>query len=95
MLTFLMVMADCILQGFRVDTPAGREPRPNDGKWQVNCCDALTGQTVSAVWTQDQLAAVLYLAQEGSDGQSPIASILYPIAEDAIKGWPKECRPIP
>jgi len=63
--------------------------------WHVICTDALTGKTERATWTQVQLNAVVCLALCGEDQKGVIPEVLYPIAEEAIKGWDTKVRPIP
>lgn len=44
-------------------------------------------------WTDVQMSAVLFIAISGEDGR--VHEILSEIAEDAVKDFPKKCRPIP
>ena len=54
-------------------------------------------EVVNFEMTDDQISAVSFLAlyNENTDGGLKIASLMYPIAETAVKGWPIECRPFP
>ncbi len=87
MLQVMLILCDCILIA---NAPDG------DNNWKVVVTDALTGKTVKADWTSDQLAAVAALGIGGDDElPAEVTALLYPIAEKATEGWPTECRPMP
>lgn len=66
-----------------------------DSEWKGECCDALSGQGIFFSLTDEQMGAIMSLAFGGNDlPEDPLAK-LYEIAEQAMSGWPKECRPIP
>lgn len=66
---------------------------PSPGK--VVCLDVVTGATAQAEWTAEQVEAVCALAIGGDEWPQEKATAYYLIAEQAIQGWPTECRPIP
>lgn len=62
--------------------------------WRVTCSDVLSGKSEERLWTNEQFNAVVALALFGDD-EMPHKSNLYVIAEEAIKGFASEVRPIP
>mgnify|MGYP000387843075 CR=1 FL=1 len=65
---------------------------------QIVSFDVISGECfdsrnlVKSEYTETEIHAVLALA---IDDQHPDAEKLYPIAEEVVKDWPKECRPMP
>jgi hypothetical protein len=73
------------------------EAKRDTGLWVGVITDMITGKIYSFHWYDYQLATVLALAVGGDDVafSEAIVKEMYQIAEKAISGCPKECRPIP
>lgn len=80
-------------------TPTGIEGWTGTGnRWTGKCMDNLTGKCEKINWSGEEMAAVLALGL-GSVAEDSVPGYdtdkLYQVAEEAIKGWAKEVRPIP
>jgi hypothetical protein len=79
------------------------EAKRDTGLWVGVITDMITGKIYSFHWYDYQLATVLALAVGGDEVaftqskhfSEAIVKEMYQIAEKAISGCPKECRPIP
>lgn len=58
---------------------------------RVAAFDCISGNYATSFWNLEEILAVLKLFFMGDEGNES----LYPVAEEAIKGWPKDVRPIP
>jgi hypothetical protein len=67
--------------------------RHETGKWVGDVTDDLSGKVQPFEMTDEQLGAVLYLGVGGDE--VTCADAVYPVAEKAIAGWPRDVRPIP
>jgi len=67
--------------------------RSSDENFQLLAADRFSGKVVHAHATREKLAAILYLALAGDDGDR--TRELYPLAESVVAAWPSACRPIP
>lgn len=89
----ILIEDTTIVAEYRVDREESTEPR-----WRGKCVDNLTGKFEKIDWTNEQMTAVLALGL-GSVAEDSIPGYdtkkLYEVAEEAIKGWQKEVRPIP
>ena len=92
MLHLTLIAEDTILTATRDLPKMPAEPGAND-KWRVRICDALSGQEDHRDWSDAELGAVVALCI-GSD-EIPGNGDLYPVAEIACKGLPRELRPMP
>ncbi len=100
-----MILEDTLLTAHRFDAHRKEnEQLAKQGRsipaagWHVTVQDGLTGKVHTAVWSDNEMAAVSALAHGiGEDLESPamMTEYLYKIAEKAVEGFPSECRPIP
>lgn len=91
MLHMTLVLEDTILS-------ANESHDKAKGDWHIRCVDVFSGKSAEAYWSCYQLAAVTALAHgfgEHNGCDEAATEVLYKIARDAIKDWPKEVRPIP
>jgi hypothetical protein len=86
-----LMVADCVL----VITMLTIGRRDYAQVWSATCTDLISGKVATATWTKGQVEAVTCLMICGEDNPSVIYERLYLTAENAIEGWPVECRPIP
>jgi hypothetical protein len=61
--------------------------------WDVQLFDSHSGRAATIKWTSEQLGVVLALGVGGDEIAG--SDLLYPIAENAVRGLPNEVRPIP
>ncbi len=92
MLHVTMVLEDTVLIADLVDGYSLNEAKPK-AYWRVRCQEMLKGTFHEGEMSSEQLAAVLALATAGDD--APAHQLAYVVAEEALKDWPKEVRPIP
>lgn len=77
------------------------EADPNHGKWVGTATDDLKGTVHHFALDNVALGAVLALAtgmaeeDKVRESRPTMVHQLYHLAEQAVRGWPKECRPIP
>ena len=102
MLHVLMILEDVLLNATRHQPHDDSDMGPNiaeapdnsDEKlWKVMLCDSFAGQSTVRHWSDAELSAVVALGIGGDEIAG--ADILYPIAEKACEGLPRELRPIP
>ncbi len=89
-----MILEDCVLVATR-DNNTAKGGEEIVGCWHVLASDILTGVSHTAEWSDKQLAAILALSHGLGEDMPDLAGPLYMIAEPALIGFPKECRPIP
>lgn len=84
MLAFTIVMEDTVMHGQR-----------DNGEWSCRLGDNVTEQQHAANMTDAQIGAILALVFAGEELPDDVTAALYATVENALKGFPVECRPIP
>lgn len=102
MMYIMFILADSFFNATRRNTAKDDHPKgwsstetPQDDIWDVTASDNLTGKQHRSTMTTEQVQAVACLAIAGDDAKFMIPERAYAIAEEAVKNWPKEVRPIP
>jgi hypothetical protein len=93
MLHQTLILEDCVLVATRV-TEAVIPQQIQRHYWDVTASDNLTGTLHIVELTDDEMAAINYLALSGDDS-SPIALKMYETLDNVLAHWPNECRPVP
>jgi len=63
--------------------------------WVGSSVDRFSGKRQECKLTTEQVAAIVWLGIMGDDGDKETTTKMYAIAEEAVAGWPNECRPMP
>ncbi len=77
-------------------TLTAQRDKEEPGMWAVTCFDSFSKTHANASWDDADMALITSLAIDGELGDSEEDHAkAYERAEELLKDWPKECRPIP